>query len=87
MVLEGGTSVVFRRASDGAWRALGVAPPVREDAVRLSHGVSGWMVSSPLLRAGLYQPRLNGRSLPQFRLRDGDEVELVPGLVTRFVQE
>ncbi|MEW5738027.1 MAG: hypothetical protein AB1938_03820 [Myxococcota bacterium] len=87
MVLEAGTSVVFRRVSNGAWRALGVAPPVREDAVRLTHGVSGWMVSSPMLRAGLYQPRLNGRSLPQFRLRHGDEVELVPGLVTRFVQE
>lgn len=87
MALAAGTSVVFRRAADGAWRALGVAPPVREDAVRLTHGVSGWMVSSPMPRAGLYQPRLNGRSLPQFRLRDGDEVELVPGLVTRFVQD
>lgn len=87
MVLEAGTSVVFRRAPEGGWRALDVAPPVREDAVRLTHGVAGWMVSSPMLREGLYQPRLNGRSLAQFRLRHGDEVELVPGLVTRFVQD
>jgi hypothetical protein len=87
MVLEGGTSVVFRRALTGSWRALGVAPPVREDAVRLTHGAAGWMVSSPRPREGLYQPRLNGRSLPQFRLRHGDEVELVPGLVTRFLQD
>lgn len=87
LVLEAGTSVVFRRAPEGGWRALGVAPPVREDAVRLTHGTAGWMVSSPRPREGLYQPRLNGRALPQFRLKSGDEVELVPGLVTRFVED
>lgn len=84
--LRSGTSVVFRRLADGAWHALDVAPPVREDAVRLTHGSAGWMVSAPMFREGVHQPRLNGRPLPHFRVRDGDLLELVPGVVMRFAR-
>jgi hypothetical protein len=59
-------------------------PQLREDAVRLSHGADGWRVLAPLRRPGVVVPRLNGRTLPFFRLAPGDVVEFAPTLRLRF---
>jgi hypothetical protein len=59
-------------------------PQLREDAVRVSHGADGWRVLAPLHRPGVTVPRLNGRTLPFFRLAPGDVVEFAPTLRLRF---